>query len=72
MTQEQFDKIVNAAKQNELNVSKHPNYSGRGMFGEQTLAISGDEYDILDALMHAHISMREFRRDSLGKGYIIY
>ena len=50
----------------------HENYSGRGMFGDKTAAISGNSRTIVRALKQAKINPKALRYDTLGHDEIAY
>ena len=47
-------------------------YSGRGMFGDQTWSVSGNEEDVIQACKNAKVSMKNFEVDNLGMGFVYY
>lgn len=63
--------IVQAAAELGLEISLYENYSGRGMYGETTTAVTGDRSDITEAAVSAKQTTR-FRWDSLGKSSVAY
>jgi hypothetical protein len=83
MTTDVADEIVRAGEARGLDISLRLDYSGRGMDGKQTAAVScGSTAEFLvaacravrhsedpDALLEA---MESLRYDALGKGMIFY
>lgn len=66
--------IEEFAKENEIELEHHPNYSGRGMFGNTTMAYEVNSYDDV-AIINFELSKRNLpkvRYDQLGFNYIIY
>jgi hypothetical protein len=69
MTQDNAHAIIEAASE-ELDF--HDDYSGRGMFGRQTYAVSGDRDVIIKGMFGAGFDPDDFRWDQLGLGAIAY
>lgn len=80
MTKELAELIHDAAGSEGLDeVELLTEYSGRGMYGKSTHAISGPMSDIMQAMLAADASdylarnhLSGFRRDSMGLGVVIY
>ena len=72
MKQIDAERIESAAQELGLDVTVHPTYSGRGMYGAQTWAVSGDLEDVVDAMAEAGVRVSGHRRDQLGRGIVIY
>lgn len=47
-------------------------YSGRGMYGEYTPALILSDVNKMDVAMMVCPGLRDYRRDSLGKGMVWY
>jgi hypothetical protein len=64
--------IVNTLTENDIEAKVYEGYSGRGMFGQETTAVElTSSYDYGTACGAAP-ELADFRRDSLGKGLVIY
>ena len=70
--------ICKAASQNG-NVSVRLHYSGRGMYGETCLGISGDTDDLTEVIANTQVmagtmipEIANFSTDSMGMGAIYY
>ena len=68
MTKNQHDNIL----AHDETLHSYPTYSGRGAMGKTTHAVYGDESDVLEAVVKAGYSIKEFKRDNLGRDTIIY
>lgn len=65
--------IVQAAQENELNVTLREHYSGRGMFGKSTAGVVGSRSDITAAIFHASKDeLPSIRWDNMGLDMIAY
>ncbi len=53
MKLETAEAIKRAADVIGVEVKVHPDYSGRGMFGKSTVALSGDKSDLLKCTVYA-------------------
>lgn len=70
-------KIVETAERLRVDMEIYEGYSGRGMYGEETTAVTyRNENDLLVVAAELGLSVakdvQKFRRDSLGKSRIIY
>lgn len=66
--------IEEFAKENCIELERHPNYSGRGMFGQTTMAFEVATYETVAAI-NFELKKRglpKVRWDELGFNYIIY
>lgn len=80
MTRETADLIAEQSVEVEI----RPGYSGRGMYGETTFAVTGDAGDVQDAILYAAYAagqrdnegimddLKRLRRDQLGMGIVVY
>lgn len=65
--------IVQAAQENELNVTLREHYSGRGMFGKSTAGVVGSREDITAAIFLASKEeLPSIRWDNMGLDMIAY
>lgn len=76
MTTQQAIDLQRIAAEHDIDVGSYADYSGRGMFGERTQAItlgSRRSIDRLSGLYEAkHGTPLELRIDNLGRDYIAY
>lgn len=86
MTKDTATAICNAADGLALDIAHRKDYSGRGMFGGTTQAVSGNRGDIMLAIVHAAYGlgedgidgteffddMKNLRWDNLGRDEICY
>lgn len=76
MTQQQHDRVMKIAEDNAIGIENYGEYSGRGMFGDTTLAVSFDDQDDFDEIKENYFAEHGERlrcsMDNLGKGFIAY
>lgn len=70
MTTEQVQAVFEAAWGHDLTVDDYGMYSGRGMYGEETRAVTVPDFATRDELIAA--TGLTFRTDQLGLDYILY
>lgn len=70
VTTEQVQAVFEAAWEHELTVDDYGAYSGRGMFGKETFAVTVPDLATRDDLIAT--TGLTFRTDQLGKDYILY
>ena len=65
-------KIVKLLKEHNVEATFHRRYSGRGMFGEATAAVSGDPAVIGWAAGKLDLERPSWRRDAMGFDTVVY
>ena len=70
MTQNEIQKATAIAGEHGIAVEEYGLYSGRGMFGAKTLALTVDSLADIGKL--ARLLGRELSSDNLGRQYIAY
>jgi hypothetical protein len=77
--------IENAANDGGLDVRVHEKYSGRGMYGKETAAVSGSFGDLVSCIAQVArdfarddeaeefvVAMRDLARDNMGYDMVVY
>lgn len=76
MTKQQQTQLIDAADYADISAESYDSYSGRGMFGETTDAVTFEcRADMDDAIQQMAIIVgkpQKFKSDNLGKGYVVY
>jgi hypothetical protein len=76
MTTEERDLALEIANEEDIDANPYDNYSGRGMFGKETAALtvpSQEDVGALSALAGKKLGRRlHWRIDNLGRRYIAY
>lgn len=72
MTTEQAKKIVELAERDGVELSVYEGYSGRGMYGKKTTAVTGHRDDISHYAALANVPRRTLTLDQLGMGHVGY
>lgn len=74
MTKEQAEAIQKQAEVWDYEIEIRDDYSGRGMFGKKTYAVTGNQYEIQECIDDAEECYQvKFHWDSMGKyGSVCY